>query len=150
MPLCRSRWTRATRSHRVCRPGIKLLLDLIQQTEKDSTSFSRFAEGGGMTRVLRVTACLALGLAFASILFAQSEAISGVIEGTIYDPNGAPMGGVAVTLKNTGTNYEQTLTTNKEGRFRALRLPPGPYVVTATVQGFATLVREGIDLVVGQ
>jgi outer membrane receptor for ferrienterochelin and colicin len=103
-----------------------------------------------MTRVVRVCACLALSLAFASVLFAQSEAISGVIEGTVYDPNGAVMGGVAVTLKNTGTNYEQTLTTNKEGRFRALRLPPGPYVLTAAVQGFATFKREGIDLVVGQ
>jgi outer membrane receptor for ferrienterochelin and colicin len=103
-----------------------------------------------MTRILRVYVCLALGLAFASALFAQSEAISGVIEGTVYDPTGAVLGGVTVTAKNTGTNYEQGATTNKEGRFRLLRLPPGPYVITVAAQGFATLLREGIDLVVGQ
>ena len=103
-----------------------------------------------MRRVLRLCVCTALGLFFASISLAQSEAISGIIEGTVYDPNGTALGGVTVTAKNTGTNYEQGATTNKEGRFRLLRLPPGPYVVTISVQGFATLVREGIDLVVGQ
>lgn len=83
-------------------------------------------------------------------LLAQSEAITGVIEGTVYDPNGSPLPGVAVTLKNTATNYEQSLTTNREGRFRGLLLPPGPYRVTVAVQGFATLVRDGINLSVGQ
>jgi outer membrane receptor for ferrienterochelin and colicin len=104
-----------------------------------------------MIKVLR--ACLvtlALCAFLAPGLLAQSEAITGVIEGTVYDPNGSPLGGVAVTLKNTATNYEQSLTTNREGRFRGLRLPPGPYRVTVAVQGFATLVRDGINLSVGQ
>jgi hypothetical protein len=104
-----------------------------------------------MVRALR--ACLvtlALCVLLVPRLEAQSEAISGVIEGTVYDPNGSPLGGVTVTLKNTATNYEQPVTTNREGRFRGLRLPPGPYRITVAVQGFATLVREGIDLSAGQ
>ncbi len=104
-----------------------------------------------MTRALRVgVAVLAASVFLGPILLAQSEAITGVIEGTVYDPTGAPLGGAAVAVKNTATNYEQALTTNREGRFRALRLPAGPYRITISAQGFATLVREGIDLSVGQ
>ena len=104
-----------------------------------------------MSKGLRVFVAVLAAIVFlAPVLLAQSEAISGVIEGVVYDPNGAPLGGVTVTLKNTATNYEQPVTTNREGRFRGMRLPPGPYVVTVAAQGFATLVREGIDLSVGQ
>ena len=104
-----------------------------------------------MTKALRLwVAVVGLCVLLAPTLLAQSEAITGVIEGTIYDPNGSPMGGTAVTVKNTATNYEQILTSNREGRFHAFRLPPGPYRVTVAVQGFATLVREGINLSAGQ
>ncbi|MGH9364042.1 MAG: TonB-dependent receptor, partial [Thermoanaerobaculia bacterium] len=104
-----------------------------------------------MTKAFRLwVAVIGLCVLLAPTLLAQSEAITGVIEGTVYDPNGSPMGGAAVTIKNTATNYEQVLTSNREGRFRAFRLPPGPYRLTVAVQGFATLVREGINLSAGQ
>jgi len=51
---------------------------------------------------------------------------------------------------NTATNYEQTLVTDENGRFRGLLLPLGPYEVTASLEGFATLVRDGIRLSVGR
>jgi outer membrane receptor protein involved in Fe transport len=55
-----------------------------------------------------------------------------------------------VLVKNTATNLERTLTTDADGRFRALLLPLGPYRVTVSLTGFSTLVREGIQLTVGQ
>jgi hypothetical protein len=81
---------------------------------------------------------------------AQSEATTGVIEGTVLDATGAALPGAAVSLKNTATNYEQNVTTDSQGRFRVLSLPLGPYRVTVTLSGFATLVRDGITLAVGQ
>jgi hypothetical protein len=93
---------------------------------------------------------LAAGVLLTSRLWAQSEATTGVIEGTVVDPTGAALPGASVSLKNTGTNFEQTLTTNQQGRFRGLLLPLGPYRVTVTLSGFGTLVREGIRLGVGQ
>jgi len=83
-------------------------------------------------------------------LFAQSQATTGVIEGTVLDASGAAVPGVTVTIRNTATGYEVTVITDAAGRFRAVLLPVGPYQVTATLQGFATVVQKGLDLGVGQ
>jgi hypothetical protein len=83
-------------------------------------------------------------------VFAQSQATTGVIEGTVTDEDGGVLPGVTVTLRNTATNYEQAVTTGENGRFRGVLLPLGPYRITVALEGFATLVREGLDLAVGQ
>jgi hypothetical protein len=103
-----------------------------------------------MNRLLRpLFAVCALALAPA-LAFAQAQATTGVIEGTVSDPSGAAVSGASVTVRNTATNLERSLATDADGRFRALLLPLGPYRVTVTQKGFATLVREGIELSVGQ
>lgn len=104
-----------------------------------------------MSRIPRILALsLALSLALAPSLLGQSQATTGVIEGTVTDESGAVLPGVTVTLRNTATNYDQVLITDSRGRFRGLLLPLGPYRVTASLEGFATLVREGIELTVGR
>ncbi|HEX6177669.1 MAG TPA: TonB-dependent receptor, partial [Thermoanaerobaculia bacterium] len=85
-----------------------------------------------------------------TLLFAQSQATTGVIEGTVTDASGGVLPGVTVTVRNTATNYEQVLVTDSAGRFRGVLLPLGPYEVKATLEGFATQVLKGIDLGVGQ
>lgn len=95
-------------------------------------------------------ACVALLLAFATAGNAQSQATTGVIEGRVVDESGAPLSGVTVTLLDLATNFEKKVSTDDEGRFRGLLLPLGPYRITVALQGFSTLVREGIDLQVGQ
>ena len=104
-----------------------------------------------MSRKLRILALgLALSLALAPTTLGQSQATTGVIEGTVSDESGAVLPGVTVTLTNTATNFDKVLITDSRGRFRGLLLPLGPYRVTASLEGFATLVREGIELTVGQ
>ena len=99
----------------------------------------------------RSLALLSLLLLFtASSLLAQSQATTGVIEGTVVDASGAALPGVTVTVKNTATNFEQTAITDRAGRFRIVLLPLGPYQLTATLEGFATYVQKGLDLGVGQ
>ncbi len=93
---------------------------------------------------------LVLLLAWVPGAFAQSQSTTGVIEGTVADENGGVLPGAAVTLRNTATNYEQAVTTGPDGRFRALLLPLGPYRITVALAQFAKLVRDGIDLSVGQ
>ncbi len=83
-------------------------------------------------------------------VLAQSQATTGVIEGTVADEAGAPLPGASVALRNTATNFEKTTTSGPDGRFRGLALPLGPYRVTVNLAGFTTLVREGLDLGVGQ
>jgi hypothetical protein len=93
--------------------------------------------------------CVLAVLAVSPIL-AQSQATTGVIEGTVVDPNGGVLPGATVTLKNTATGYEEILTTDRQGRFRGLLLPLGPYRITVALPGFGTAVREGLKLEVGQ
>src|SRR5947207_2688661 len=101
-----------------------------------------------MSRRLILLTILILALP-ASIL-AQSQATTGVIEGTVVDASGASLPGVTITVKNTATNFEQTAVTDKDGRFRNVLLPLGPYQVTATLEGFGTSIQKGLDLGLGQ
>jgi len=101
-------------------------------------------------RRLPIVLLALLTLVITASLVAQSQATTGVIEGTVVDASGAPVPGVTVTIRNTATGYEVTVITDAAGHFRAVLLPVGPYQVTATLQGFATVVQKGLDLGVGQ
>jgi outer membrane receptor for ferrienterochelin and colicin len=85
-----------------------------------------------------------------SVVLAQSQATTGVIEGVVSDASGAALPGVTVTLRNVETNYTQTLVTDSGGRFRGVLLPLGRYDVSASLSGFATRVLRGYQLAVGQ
>ena len=58
--------------------------------------------------------------------------------------------GVNVEMKNLETNLVRTVTTNEDGRYVVLALPPGNYSVTASKQGFTTTFIENTPLTVGQ
>jgi hypothetical protein len=100
--------------------------------------------------VRRLALLLSVLVALAAPAFAQSQATTGVIEGVVSDESGAPVSGATVTLRNTATNFERVVATDSDGRFRGLLLPLGPYRVSVGLTGFATAVREGITLAVGQ
>src|SRR5713226_3288458 len=85
-----------------------------------------------------------------SVLLGQSQANTGTIEGTVVDPSGSAIPDAEVTLKNLGTNFTRVIQTDTDGRFRGLLLPLGPYTVTAKAPHFGTVVRQGLDLAVGQ
>nr|MBA3570030.1 TonB-dependent receptor [Pyrinomonadaceae bacterium] len=74
----------------------------------------------------------------------------GTIQGTVLDANGAAVPGAGVEVKNVETNFSRSVTTDEDGRFVALSLPPGKYTITVSKQGFATLVVENANLTVGQ
>lgn len=81
--------------------------------------------------------------------FAQSTT-DGAIGGTVKDPNGAIVTGASVTVRNQETNKESTGTTDDEGRFRIVQLPPGNYTVTINQSGFATFTQQSIVVEVGR
>lgn len=94
---------------------------------------------------------LALTLLLSAVpMFAQSQATTGVIEGSVEDESGGVLPGVTVSVKNTSTNFEQIQVTDANGRFRGSALPLGPYRVSASLSGFSTAVRQGFNLTVGQ
>jgi len=93
---------------------------------------------------------MALALVIPSAALAQSQATTGVIEGTVRDESGGAIPGAAVVLRNVATNFERAVTSDTDGRFRGLLLPLGPYRVAVSMSGFGTHVREGLELQVGQ
>ncbi|HEY8560872.1 MAG TPA: TonB-dependent receptor [Pyrinomonadaceae bacterium] len=80
---------------------------------------------------------LSFMLCFAAAAFGQET--TGGIEGTIKDPNGAVVPGVAVTIQSIGSTagFNRTLTTDDNGYFIVRQLPVGNYRVTvAEAKGF--------------
>jgi hypothetical protein len=99
----------------------------------------------------RVLLCGAMLLSFSSgTAFAQSQATTGLIQGTVIDTSGAVVPGSKITIKNVDTGLERVVSTDDAGRFLVPLLPLGNYRITAETEGFTTLVREGIELTIGQ
>jgi hypothetical protein len=80
---------------------------------------------------------LLVGAFFISGVFAQSESGASSLEGSVKDQNGAVVQGATVTVKNTETNLERTVTTNADGNFSVNVLPVGNYNVKVNSNGFA-------------
>src|SRR5581483_2368269 len=81
---------------------------------------------------------------------AQTQITTGVIQGMLTDPSGAVVRDATVEAKNLATNFTRTATSDANGRFILLALPPGRYTLRVTAPGFATVVQENVDLTVGQ
>lgn len=99
--------------------------------------------------IRRIPAILAFAL-FVVHHSAAAQTASGTIVGTVTDDTGAALPGVAVIVTNTETSLTRNLVTDPSGRYAAPNLPPGPYFVKATLQGFETVLRSGITLTVGR
>ncbi len=72
---------------------------------------------------------------------------TGTIQGLITDAQSAVLPGVTVTVGNTTTGVSRAVVTDPEGRYFAPSLPPGPYKVSAQLQGFKTQSTD-VDLAV--
>jgi hypothetical protein len=89
-----------------------------------------------------------LVLALSAIAFGQGT-VTGAIGGVVTDPSKGVVPGAAVIVKNTGTNKEDTATTDDQGRFRIGNLEPGSYDVSITAQGFSPYRQEKLVVEVG-
>jgi len=81
-------------------------------------------------------------LAFTNPAFAQSLGNAGTIDGTVLDPSGASVHNAVVTIHNALTDYKQSATTAADGSFRLSNIPPNPYHLTVTAQGFDVYAHD--------
>ena len=98
----------------------------------------------------RFSVLLIVVLMCASNSFAQSQAATGNIEGSVVDPNGAAVPGVSIKATNQATGLDKSVKTDEEGNYRFILLPPGKYrVTTSGAQGFADGTYENVVVTVG-
>src|SRR5438552_17115062 len=94
------------------------------------------------------------GLFVGCILFnigaIRAQVSTGEVTGTVIDPSGAVVSGATVTLTNPATNSQRAVRTNSAGVYDLPALPPGTYSLKVEMQGFASQVRNDIELQVGQ
>lgn len=86
-------------------------------------------------------------LASTALLFA-APANSASLHGTVSDPSGAVVPGVAVRARNLDTGSQLEVTTGPEGAY-SLTLPAGRYDLQFSLTGFQTVTRAGIELAAG-
>ena len=89
-----------------------------------------------------LTACF-----YPTLSFAQ---VSATLSGVVTDSSGAAVPGALVVAKRIDTGISRTASTEQNGHYRFFALPVGVYEVTATKEGFAETIRNGIRLAVGQ
>ena len=87
-----------------------------------------------------------LGLVLGVALTARAQITSGTISGTVKDSTGAVVPGAKVVVLNEETGISRTATSDGAGRYVAPSLGLGRYRVTASLEGFQTQVRSGIEI----
>ena len=68
------------------------------------------------------------------------------VYGTVSDPSGAAMAGVAVTATNSATGQSRETTSSADGGFVLPDLVIGDYRLTAQAPGFKTFTENAIEL----
>src|SRR6266481_6869401 len=101
-----------------------------------------------MSKILRFSCAFLLVCAMSAIAFGQGT-VTGAIGGVVTNPNKEVVPGASVTVKNIGTNKEDTATTDDQGRFRIVSLDPGTYTVTINSTGFSPYSQERVIVEVG-
>jgi hypothetical protein len=82
--------------------------------------------------------------------FGQAQSNAADIQGTIKDANGAVVPNATVTARNSNTNITRTATSNGEGLYRIINIPPGDYEISVEAATFKKAVLPKVTVTVGQ
>lgn len=102
-----------------------------------------------MRHVTRFVSVFLIIAATYTASLSQAQATTGLIQGTVVDPNGAVVTGASVNVKNINTGFERTVTSNSDGFFTAPLLPLGTYRVTTSATGFTNSILENVEVTIG-
>jgi hypothetical protein len=92
---------------------------------------------------------IAKGFVVAAFLLVPATAFAqATLSGLVRDTSGAVLPGVTVEAASPVLIEKvRTATTDAAGRYQIVDLRPGTYTVTFSLTGFASIVREGIELI---
>src|SRR5215510_13434321 len=80
---------------------------------------------------------------------ASAQEFRGSISGRVTEASGGVVAGAQVTVTNVATNTTTTTVSNQSGEFSVLYLNPGRYSVSVESNGFKKLIRQNIEVRVG-
>jgi Carboxypeptidase regulatory-like domain/TonB dependent receptor len=83
-------------------------------------------------------------------LYAQSQAITATLSGSVLDPTGQVISGAKLTLSNPVVGFSRTFTTSDPGLYTFALLPPAVYALDVEASGFKHYRQAGITLAAGQ
>ena len=97
----------------------------------------------------RITGFL-LALAFAVTGLAGAQERFGTLTGKATDQQGAPVPGVTVTATNVQSGESRVFVTDASGQYFAPDLNPGRYTVKFELQGFTSIERADVNVLLGR
>jgi outer membrane receptor protein involved in Fe transport len=89
-------------------------------------------------------------LAFASPTLRAQNTATAQLTGTVHDSQGAAIPGAAVILTDESRGFSRTDTSDANGRYQLLLLPPGTYSVSIKASGFKPVLQQNVTLTVGE
>src|ERR1051325_9854322 len=72
--------------------------------------------------------------------------VTGSIQGYVRDSSGAVLTSAHVVVTNASTNFKREATTDAQGAYTFLALPPGRYKISAAITGFQESSINDLDL----
>src|SRR5829696_4353302 len=102
-----------------------------------------------MSKTVKFLFVSLLVFACSAVALAQSTT-TGSIGGVVSNPAKEVVAGAAVSVRNVGTNREDTATTDDSGRFKVANLQPGIYAVTVNSSGFSRSTQENVVVEIGR
>jgi len=86
----------------------------------------------------------------AASAMAQAQATAADLTGTVVDQTGAVVAGATVHAKGIATGISRSATTDAQGTYQLIGLPPGEYEISTDAASFKKSVISGVKLTVGQ
>ncbi len=102
-----------------------------------------------MKAALRLFGCVVLFALVPQLAFAQSAA-TGDLHVTVKDPKGNFVANATVSARDQARAFERSTTSNVDGEYRLLALPPGNYTVRIEAPGFGAVQAKDQIVNIGQ
>ncbi len=99
--------------------------------------------------VIAVATVLALVCLFSAGLRGQNISTA-QLNGAVHDPSGAVVAGAVVTAQDSSKGFSRSTTSDAQGNYQIVLLPPGNYTVTVSSPGFNKLVADNVVLTIGE
>src|SRR5258708_7535386 len=100
------------------------------------------------TSIQVLSVCLVV-FSVVSVAMSQAQSNAADLQGVVRDANGAVVPNATVSARSTARNQTRETTTNEDGFYKIINLPPGEYEVTVTSTGYKTAVIK-VTITVGQ